>query len=104
MTIAIDLSFSQLIQKAIKILCFKYHAIRMNTSEVISKSLGGNLLLLRCLYKSMDVLILSAFAWRWDKPCHTSGRDDWVIKSIVSNPVKIVHGNTYSLSVLILLV
>jgi len=49
MTIAIDLSFSPLIQKAIQIISPKYHGIRVNTLEVISKSLGGNLLLLRCL-------------------------------------------------------
>ena len=49
MTIAIDLSFSPLIQKAIKIISSKYHGIRMYTLEVIKKVFRGNLLLLRCL-------------------------------------------------------
>ena len=49
MTIGTTLCFFPLIQKTMKIISSKYHGIRVNTLEVISKSLGGNLLLLRCL-------------------------------------------------------
>ena len=50
MTIGTNLCFFPLIQKTMKIISSKYRGIRVNTLEVISKSLGGNLLLLRCLY------------------------------------------------------
>ena len=49
-TKAIDLSFSPLTQKTIMIISCDYHYIAVDSLEIMSKLVGGNLILLRCLH------------------------------------------------------